>query len=393
MARNLTKAWLHEIVGDSSTVLNTEIKDGGRVQVFRLVANPYVSCEISDGEDFMAAAFTKKAASAFELKHDRNLSSSNGSLIQIKSFSLRFHLPHPPSTLPFCPNPDNGMCPKTQCASGHSQFWILISGFAYIGGDGNSVFGAPSNVNLRSAVSFKLARLLDAGKAVSEPGSTKRVAATAAESLENVGPRKKASKRPKSGKPKAGTDELPRAAVPKSSRRSSGRVVLLPALGDVPFVDDMKSVWECESMWSFLAIQQGAFPLMPIHGMPNARPVSGRQQQTSPNAPEQQHQPSSSAITHVSESTARSSTSQPPQPLASSEENLNGLLLPAGHQATPASDLMDIMYGDAYGADRDLTDTDESIYGEYETANIIFGPTQRWDQPANFSLMFSRLNP
>ncbi|KAJ2491185.1 hypothetical protein IWW37_002536 [Coemansia sp. RSA 2050] len=394
MARNLTKAWLCELVGDSSAVLNAEIKDAGRAQIFRLVAEPNVSCEISDGEDFIAAAFTKKAVSAFEQRHDRTLPSANGALIQIKSCSLRCHLPHPPSTLSFCPNPDNGMCPKSLCASGHPQFWILISGFAYVGGDGNSVFGEPVNVNLRGAVSFELARLLDAAKATKvapEPGSTKRVAATAVESLENVDSKqKKASKRQKPDKSKAVTEELPRAAASKSSRRSSGRAVLLPALGDVPFVDDMKSVWECQSMWSFLAIQQASVPFMPIHGMPDACPLSNRQQQqqTAPKEPEQQ-QPSSSAITHVSESTARSSTSQH---LVSSEEDLNGLLLPAGHQATSASDIMNLMYGDAYGAHRESMDTEDSDEDEHEVTNSFNGATQHWDQPANFALMSWQLN-
>ncbi|KAJ2810177.1 hypothetical protein H4S07_002819 [Coemansia furcata] len=393
MARNLSKPWLRGLLSDSSTVLNTELKDVGRAQIFRLGADPNVSCEISDGEDFIVAAFTKKAANSFEQKHDRGLLTASGAAIHVKSYSLRCHLPHPPSSRSFCPNPNNGMCPKSLCASNHPQFWILISGLAYLGGDGNSVFGEPVNVNLRDAVSFKLARLSEAAvkatEAVNEPGSAKRVAATAIESLGKAGSEKQTRKRRKSCASDAASRSPPPVTAPKGSKRASGRAIALPALGDVPFIDDMKSAWECQSMWSFLAIQQAAVPFMPIHGLP--KPHHQRLSQN-----EMEQQPSSSAITHVSESPARSALSQhlplpsPPAPPAPSEDNLNGLLISVASQAIPASVMMDQLYGASYDDEKSRMDTDESEDGRSPSGEVL---AQFWDQPAPFALLSSQLNP
>ncbi|KAJ2871877.1 hypothetical protein GGH93_004469 [Coemansia aciculifera] len=402
MARNLNKPWLRELISDSSTVLNTELKDVGRAQIFRITTEPHVSCEISDGEDFIVAALTNKAVSAFEQKHDRTLPTVTGAVIHIKSCSLRYHLPHPPSSRPFCPNPDNGMCPKFLCASSRPQFWILVSGFAYVGGDGNSVFGEPVNVNLRDAVSFKLKRLSDAAAkaavAASEPDSAKRVAAV--QSLDNVGTEKQTRKRQKPCTSDAAPRSPTHLTAPKMSRRSSARASALPALGDVPFIDDMKSVWECQSMWSFLAIQQASVPFMPIHGLSRFHTHSGHHhhhQQLSQKESEQQ--PLSSAITHVGESTARSTISQPlfptPPPLrpAPSEDNLNGLLVPTTNRAISASDMMSRMYGGYDHFDGDRMDTDEDGEDEYDEANDSHdqpvGAVQHWDQPAPFALSSS----
>ncbi|KAJ1892315.1 hypothetical protein GGI09_005742 [Coemansia sp. S100] len=403
MARNLNKPWLRELLSDSSTAFSTELKDVGRAQIFRITTEPHISCEISDGEDFIVAAFTKKAVSAFEQKHGRNLSTATGAVIHIKSCSLRYHLPHPPSSRSFCPNPDNGMCPKSLCASGHPQFWILVSGFVYVGGDGNSVFGEPVNANLRDAVSFRLKRLSDTAAkstaAASEPDSAKRVAASTVQSLENVGPEKQARKRQKSCVSDAAPQSPSRLVAPKMSRRSSARVNALPALGDVPFVDDMKSVWECQSMWSFLAIQQASVPFMPIHGLSKPHTHPGRHQHHQQLSAKEPEQPPSSAITHVSESTARSTISQPlflTPPPVSSEDNLNGLLVPATSGAISGSEMMSQMYGgddNFYGG---RMDTDESEEDEYDEANASHdqsaGVVRHWDQPAPFALSSSRLN-
>ncbi|KAJ2065735.1 hypothetical protein GGI17_000004 [Coemansia sp. S146] len=401
MARNLNKPWLRELISDSSTVLNTELKDVGRAQIFRIATEPHVSCEISDGEDFIVAAFTNKAVSAFEQKHDRTLSTVTGAVIHIKSCSLRYHLPHPPSSRSFCPNPDNGMCPKFLCASSHPQFWILLSGFAYVGGDGNSVFGEPVNVNLRDAVSFKLKRLSDATAkataAASESDSAERVSAV--QSLDNVGAEKQTRKRQKLSISDATPRSPTRLTAPKMSRRSSARVSALPALGDVPFIDDMKSVWECQSMWSFLAIQQASLPFMPIHGLSKPHPHSGHHQHQQMSQKEPEQQPSSSAITHVSESTARSTISQPLSPTppslhpAPSEDNLNGLLVPATTRAISASEMMSRMYGGYDPFDGDRMDTDEDGENEYDEANGSHDQpvevVRHWDQPAPFALSSS----
>ncbi|KAJ2798489.1 hypothetical protein H4S07_005680 [Coemansia furcata] len=127
---------------------------------------------------------------------------------------------------------------------------------------------------------------------------------------------------------------------------------------------------------------------MPIHGLPKPH-----HQRLSQNETEQQ--PSSSAITHVSESPARSALSQnlplppPPAPPAPSEDNLNGLLISVASQAIPASVMMDQLYGASYDDEGSRMDTDESEDGRSPSGEVL---AQLWDQPAPFALLSSQLN-
>ncbi|KAJ2495135.1 hypothetical protein IWW47_004227 [Coemansia sp. RSA 2052] len=411
MARNLSKPWLREIIGDSGTVLCADLKDVGRVQVFSFaIGSNNLSCEISDSEDFIVAAFTKKAVSAFEQKHGRSLPSATGAVVHIKACSLRLHLPHPPSSQSFCPAPDNGMCPRSICALSRPQFWVLISAFAYVGGDGNSVFGQPHNVNFRDMVSFKLERL-DAATAppaaIATPTSAKRVASAAAaivadtESLPPVGsPEKQTRKRQKSCSADAALS--PRLNAPHMSRRTSARVIALPALGDVPFIDDMKSAWECQSLWSTLAIQQASVPLMPIRGLASPRPRPNIPQPQPPRQEQEQERlPPHTAARHISQILARPAMPPPQPPIQSDNgDTLNGLLVPEANRTTPAFAMMDFLYGDSCIFDKNRMDTDDEDEGEEEdeidilalNPGAVIARSSYWDQPAPFAFNRSQFN-
>ncbi|KAJ2747117.1 hypothetical protein GGI20_000822 [Coemansia sp. BCRC 34301] len=384
MARNL-KPWLRDalakILNHPNPVFPANLKSVGRVQVFRFVAGPSnLSCEISDGEHFIAAAFTEKAVSSFEKNHDRLLPEATGAVVHIKECSLRLHLPHPQSSevQSFCPAPDSHMCPRHVCSLNRPQFWFLISTFAYIGGDGNSVFGEPLNVNLRDAVSFKLERLAaSAAATTTTPTSAKRMAAESP--LPVGGSEEQARKKQKSSLADAAP---PRSNAPQTSKRTLPRAIALPALGDVPFIDDMKSVWECESLWSTLAIQHASIPFMPIHGLPKSRPR--------PNTPRPPHicPPVSFPV--------------PLPPIQNENENksedtLNGLLVPAASRATPAFAMMDAFYGDSYVFDKDRMDTDEgeeeNEFGSFsQDASAVIARSLYWDQPAHFAFTPSQFN-
>ncbi|KAJ2888250.1 hypothetical protein GGI21_006750, partial [Coemansia aciculifera] len=229
--------------------------------------------------------------------------------------------------------PDSSMCPQSICALSRPQFWIRVSSIAYVGGDGNSVFGEPCNVNFRDAVSFKLERLCATvpppSSVVTTPLSAKRVASTdtpvsAAAVVEQPLKRKKSSSA-------NNAPTCPRSNAPHTSRRTSTRAIALPALGDVPFIDDMKSAWECQSLWSILAIQQASIPLMPIHGLSKSQP-----------------QPTST--TNATYRTGQDRTLQlltPKGKETEKEDTLNGLLVPATSGTMDSFEIMDRLYGDS----------------------------------------------
>ncbi|KAJ2005680.1 hypothetical protein GGI04_002149 [Coemansia thaxteri] len=354
MAQNLNHPWLRAAIADLAAELNAKVKSPGRLQIFRFAAPSAsaqptderafpVSCEVSDGEDFMLASFSAKSLKTFLTTHGRALSTATGAVLQITSCSLRLHSPHAPAVpSSHCPNIDGSKCPRAICYLQRPQLWLLISAFSYLGGDGNSVFGEPHNVHYRPAVGFVLEKHLSLSTASPSADSLppKRVAADLDQPRKSPDPSLQTRKKKQKQQRQMGC-----AAAGASRARA------WPTLEDVPFIEDMKSVWECHSLWSALAIQQVAVPFMPIHGLLASRSPSAHSKDAHP-------------------PTARPSPSSlGPEPA----DTLGGLLCRTNMHAVPASAVMTEMYGPVCTASQSTVKrwpSDEAMAGADDEGDV-----------------------
>ncbi|KAI8323925.1 hypothetical protein GQ54DRAFT_309709 [Martensiomyces pterosporus] len=297
MSQNLNNPWLCRVIADPNTQLDAENKSGYRVQVIELsehkdpLDKEYpVCCEISDKEYVMRAAFSRKILRQFEKKHGQSVLHYRGMIIQIKAFKLELYDPSGAQHSP-------AKCPATVRASGGPQFWLLITKFEHLGGEGNSVFGESRFVRKHPQVRERLKSLATPPEPQEEKDDDLHSAqkSPVPQAIGRNGPepeekesqgelqlRKKQRCNPAPSSPAflPPPTLAPPTAPPalQPARQAGERQRTLdsstgaPTVGHVPFLGDMEAAWEFESMWQTLAIQQACIPFMPFHGQLLERP-------------------------------------------------------------------------------------------------------------------------
>ncbi|KAJ2629938.1 hypothetical protein H4R22_003020, partial [Coemansia sp. RSA 1290] len=108
-----------------------------------------VTCEVSDRFNYMRAGLTRKSIKAFKKSNNKDIAFMEGAIIQVKTFQLKLYK-HSKSR---DKQPD---CPERISKVNKSQFWMLITSFTYLGGEGNAIFDQPQHIDNDPRVAEKL---------------------------------------------------------------------------------------------------------------------------------------------------------------------------------------------------------------------------------------------
>ncbi|KAJ2162026.1 hypothetical protein GGF46_001018 [Coemansia sp. RSA 552] len=288
----------------------------------------------------MRAAFTVKPLMAFEKKTGRRIESASGGVIHIQTFRLMLYAGrdddddeqrllekqrrrrHRRGRKGRGSGPAQA-CPKRirDANNGGPQFWMLITKFAYIGGDGNAIFNQPTHIKYDPRVAEQMAMLLartretkeapcpgneDAGNGQAGPIAPMEVAVEApgpeecqaysngggnagAEAEDGARKRLRLEDESDDDPSPLSTPSMPRfsqlatqlgpltTSAIQSSAESGGSQ--WPTVGHVPFVQDVEAAWACAAMWQALSIQVASIPAMPICRSPCVSEAGGAEQQ------------------------------------------------------------------------------------------------------------------
>ncbi|KAJ1834392.1 hypothetical protein LPJ63_001981 [Coemansia sp. RSA 2711] len=392
MSQILNEPWLCPLFAGDVQLDTDNTKDGRRVQMFgfsRTDERYPVTCEISDKHHYMRAALTKKSVQAFERAREREINTMNGLLIQIQTFRIMLYRgngrelkkrrnkrgkepqPHP--------------CPQRIRGDGEPQLWMLITKFAYLGGEGNSVFDSPVHIRFDPQVNHKMGELMQ--RSAKQAGAENTNKSTGRARKQRKSTREKAqadnagsgpadpenADRHAQKRPRVELDtssslpplQLSPFITPLNLSGSAGAhstgesAVRWPTIDQVPFVSDVEMAWTCSGLWQSLCIQSACIPSMPVHALrvapasaptPSARPAKSASRTNDGN----DHTPDRASNAHQLPGLARAEPRITP---AVTLDSLGGLLISSDSGLLSAGAIMEQMYGTMSSPALDAHDT------------------------------------
>ncbi|KAJ2456225.1 hypothetical protein EV183_000152 [Coemansia sp. RSA 2336] len=310
MSQNLNAPWLCNLFAEKVALNKNNNTSGQRLQLTKFQQTNEgvpVTCEVSDRFNYMRAGLTRKTIKAFKKSTGKDIAAMEGAIVQVKTFQLKLYRHDKPQDK----QPD---CPERISKVNKSQFWMLITSFTYLGGEGNAVFDQPQHIDNDPRVAEKLLQLTAKKSKVTRPTHDQARAADSA--MSEGSPAKKRQRR------EGGVD---------SGRESD--------VGQLPTMGAAESVWTCVSLWQSMSIQAACVPVMPVYGLHAQSPPASRVSSV--------HDASSNACAQLGRVHASSNLSprgQPVTPMAA-RNTLGGLLISNTSQLVAASDVMERMYG------------------------------------------------
>ncbi|KAJ1759806.1 hypothetical protein LPJ58_002077 [Coemansia sp. RSA 1591] len=418
-------------------------KDGRRVQLFNFKRSNDrhpVTCEVSDKTNYMRAALTKKSVKAFERTMERAIETMSGMAIQIQTFRIMLFTGHSTAHKrkrgkgrDGCLQSAEDGCPQRIRDGKEPQLWMLITRFAYLGGEGNTIYDQPRHIKLDPRVAEVMAELL--AQSTKQPDSAVQINGRDAKSEKQIDTsnadehegQKQIDKDETESNAEAVIDEpnqvqkrrrsyldtspLFSPLIPPPSPiisppspiisppspiispleligsvgaySSAGAVSQGPTIGQVPFVSDGEAAWACSSFWQSLSIQAACVSVMPVHGMFESQDPArtpNRALSDVPRAPDgssNDHAPSHVQVTRwqPTGSPARGRSQITPLEARSS---LGGLLIPADAGLMSAGAIMEQMYGAM--SSPVLDDHCTYMYGtDGIDANMLLGESLGWE--------------
>ncbi|KAJ2667118.1 hypothetical protein IW148_000219 [Coemansia sp. RSA 1199] len=432
MSQLLNEPWLCDLFFQNMHLNVDNHKDGRRVQLFNFKRSNDrhpVTCEVSDKTNYMRAALTKKSVKAFERTMERAIETMSGMAIQIQTFRIMLFTGHTTAHKrkrgkggDGCLQSDRDGCPQRIRDGKEPQLWMLITRFAYLGGEGNTIYDQPRHIKLDPRVAEVMAELL--AQSTKQPDSVVQINGRVAKPENQIEDTSNAEEHKgqkqieknetdiieepnqvqKRRRSDLDTSPLFSPLIPPPSPitsppspiispleligsagtfSSAGAVSLGPTVGQVPFVSDGEAAWTCSSFWQSLSIQAACVSVMPVHGMcvsQGAARTPNRAISNVPRAPDRssnEHTPSHAQVTRwqPTGSPARGRSQITPLEARSS---LGGLLIPADAGLMSAGAIMEQMYGSMSSPVLDDHGTD--MYGsDGIDANMLLGESLGWE--------------
>ncbi|KAJ2503507.1 hypothetical protein GGH96_000297 [Coemansia sp. RSA 1972] len=431
MSQLLNEPWLCDLFFTGMHLNVDNHKDGRRVQLFNFKRSNDrhpVTCEVSDKTNYMRAALTKKSVKAFERTMERAIETMSGMAIQIQTFRIMLFTGHTTAHKRKRGKSCGGLqsagdgCPQRIRDGKEPQLWMLITRFAYLGGEGNTIYDQPRHIKLDTRVAEVMAELL--AQSDKQPESVAQIngcdtkSDKQPEDTSNADEHKgqkqidknetaiieesnQVQKRWRSG---LDTSPLLSPLIPPPSPiisppspiisplvligsagtySSAAAVSQGPTIGQVPFVSDGEAAWACSSFWQSLSIQAACVSVMPVHGMFESQDPArtpNRALSDVPRAPDRSsndHAPSHVQVTswQPTGSPARGRSQITPFEARSS---LGGLLIPADVGLMSAGAIMEQMYGAM--SSPVLDDHSTYMYGsDGIDANMLLGESLGWE--------------
>ncbi|KAJ2845656.1 hypothetical protein IWW36_004692 [Coemansia brasiliensis] len=340
MSQNLNEPWLCGLFAKQVELDKNNCSDGRRLQLTRFQeANERipVTCEVSDRYNYMRAGLTRKSTKAFKRSMKKDIKSMEGVVIQVKTFQLKLYN-HDKSERRKGKQPD---CPERISKVNKSQFWMLITSFSYLGGEGNAIFDQPRYIDNDPRVAEKLL-LLAAKKPKSERVIQNHASHDQAPDKSTQADGSSPAAAVEGGK--GGFRHARKRRHCESGVASARESDAHGVVGRLPAMDAAEDVWTCVSLWQTVSIQATCVPAMPIYGM------HGERRPFAAGASAQTHNAGSNACAQFGRVQAPSmgvpcGQPQMPPAAAAARSTLGGLLISKRSQLVPASDVMEKMYG------------------------------------------------